>query len=141
MLGAVSRVFRPGVKFADFCDLWKKMVVECKDGGTIVARGFVGPARLLRNSYTTKHAYNTAKDAPGSYVGIPDEISDLPEYMLEFEHTGMLNTYKGDEENALAGAGECAQRITDLPKTKDMVEKIVADAEKYLRNAKNLYVD
>ena len=126
---------------ADFCDLWKKMVVECKDGGTIVARGFVGPARLLRNSYTTKHAYNTAKDAPGSYVGIPDEISDLPEYMLEFEHTGMLNTYKGDEENALAGAGECAQRITDLPKTKDMVEKIVADAEKYLRNARNLYVD
>ena len=56
---------------SDFCELWKKMVVDCADGGTIIARGFVGPARWLRSDVSLQHAYNTAKEAPGSYVGVP----------------------------------------------------------------------
>ena len=46
--------------------------------------------------------------------------------LLTFERYGIAATYKGDVEHAMAGAGECAQRITDLPKTKDMVEKVWA---------------
>ena len=47
---------------------------------------------------------------------------------------------KGDVEHAMAGAGECAQRITDLPKTKDMVEKVMGDAETIIRGLAAKYV-
>lgn len=55
---------------SDFCELWKKMVVDCADGGTIIA-AVCRPARWLRSDVSLQHAYNTAKEAPGSYVGVP----------------------------------------------------------------------
>ena len=42
--------------------------------------------------------------------------------------------------DAVVGAGECAQRITDLPKTKDMVEKVMGDAEAIIRGLAAKYV-
>ncbi|MFR5421056.1 MAG: hypothetical protein ACLTG4_03230 [Oscillospiraceae bacterium] len=90
------------------------MVVDCADGGTIIARGFVGPARWLRSDVSLKHAYNTAKEAPGSHVGVPDDFSSIPMELLTFERHGVAATYKATE-HAMAGAGERAQRITDLP--------------------------
>ena len=125
---------------SDFCDLWKKMVVDCVDGGTIVARGFVGPARWLRSPVSTQHAYNTAKDAPGSYVGVPDDFSQIPMDLLTFERTGIAATYRGDVDHAMAGAGECAQRINDLPKTADMVQQIMAETDEILKGLAAKYV-
>ena len=125
---------------SDFCDLWKKMVIDCQDGGTLVARGFVGPARWMRTDGSLKHAYNTAKDAPGSYVGVPDDFSTIPMDLLTFERVGIAATYAGDVEHAMAGAGECAQRITDLPKTADMVKKCVDDAEEILKGISGKYL-
>ena len=43
-------------------------------------------------------------------------------------------------EHAMAGAGECAQRITDLPTPKDMVEKVMGDAEAIIRGLAAKYV-
>jgi len=127
---------------SDFAPLWKQMVVDCQDGGTLVARGFVGPARWLRNDVSLQHAYNTAKDAPGSYVGVPDDFSKIPIELLEFERYGIAATYTGDTTKAMAGAGECAQRIDDLPKTADMVEQVMADAEAIVKSlAKNYLVE
>lgn len=125
---------------SDFCDLWKKMVIDCQDGGTLVARGFVGPARWLRTDVSLQHAYNTAKGAPGSYVGVPDDFSTIPMDLLTFERVGVAATYAGDVEHAMAGAGECAQRITDLPKTADMVKKCVDDAEEILKGISGKYL-
>ena len=70
---------------SDFCDLWKQLVIDCPDGGTLIARGFVGPARWLRTPAAQKHAYATAKDAPGSYVGVPDDFSKIPMELLVTE--------------------------------------------------------
>ena len=125
---------------SDFCDLWKKLVLDCKDGGTLIARGFVGPARWLRTPSAQQHAYNTAKDAPGSFVGVPDDFSKIPMDLLVAERHGVAATYMGDEEHAMAGAGECAQRIEDTPKTADLVEKIMADTEEILKNLSKKYI-
>lgn len=122
---------------SDFCDLWKKLVLDCSDGGTIIARGFVGPARWLRTPAAQQHAYNTAKDAPGSYVGVPDDFSRIPMDLLAAERTGVAATYKGDLEHAMAGAGECAQRINDLPRCADLVQKIVAESEEIICSLKD----
>ena len=125
---------------SDFCELWKQMVVDCKDGGTIIARGFVGPARWLRNEVSTQHAYNTAAQAPGSYVGVQDDFTKIPTGLLEFERIGIAAAYRGDKERAMAGAGECAQRIDDLPKTADMVEKVMKDTEEILKALPKKYI-
>ena len=79
-------------------------------------------------------------EPPGSYVGVPDDFSSIPMELLTFERYGIAATYKGDVEHAMAGAGECAQRITDLPKTKDMVEKVMGDAETIIRGLAAKYV-
>jgi NAD(P)H-dependent flavin oxidoreductase YrpB (nitropropane dioxygenase family) len=89
---------------SDFAPLWKQMVIEAGDGGTVIARGFVGPARWIRNAAAQQHAYNTAAQAPGSYVGVPDDFSTIPMSLLEFERVGVAATYAGDRENAMAGA-------------------------------------
>ena len=64
----------------------------------------------------------------------------FPMDLLTFERHGVAATYKGDAEHAMAGAGECAQRIHDLPKTKDMVEKVMADTEEILRSVAVKYL-
>lgn len=60
--------------------------------------------------------------------------------LLTFERVGVAATYAGDVEHAMAGAGECAQRITDLPKTADMVKKCVDDAEEILKGISGKYL-
>ncbi len=58
--------------------------------------------------------------------------------------SGLCSTFaaacNNDVEYALAGAGECAQRISDLPKTKDMVEKICAETEEILKGLAAKYI-
>ena len=125
---------------SDFCDLWKQLVLDCADGGTLIARGFVGPARWLRTPAAQQHAYNTDKDAPGSYVGVPDDFSKIPMDLLYAERKGVAATYLGDVEHAMAGAGECAQRITDLPETTEMVKKVMADTEAFLKSVTAKYI-
>jgi NAD(P)H-dependent flavin oxidoreductase YrpB (nitropropane dioxygenase family) len=125
---------------SDFAPLWKKMVLESGDGGTLVARGFVGPARWLRTATSMEHAKNTLKYAPGSYLGIPDDLTTIPEALIDYENAGLTATSMGDAEKAMAAGGEVSQRITDLPKTKDMVEKIMADAEEILKGVAGKYI-
>ena len=115
-------------------------MLDCGDGGTLIARGFVGPARWLRTPAAQKHAYNTAKDAPGSCVGVPDDFTKIPMDLLIAERTGVAATYNGDAENAMAGAGECAQRITDLPSCGDMVMRIAEEAEEIICGLKSKYI-
>ena len=98
------------------------------------------PGPLAPHSGCPADAYNTAKDAPGSYVGVPDDFSKIPMDLLVAERYGVAATYRGDRENAMAGAGECAQRIEDTPKVADVAAKIMADAEAILTGLKAKYV-
>ena len=80
-------------------------------------------ARWLRTPAAQEHAYNTAREALGSYVGVPYDYSIIPASLLKAERAGVAATYMGDVDRAMSGAGECSQRITDILKTKDLVEK------------------
>jgi NAD(P)H-dependent flavin oxidoreductase YrpB (nitropropane dioxygenase family) len=125
---------------SDFAPLWKQMLLDAGDGGTVVARGFVGPARWLRTATTMAHAKNTVKYAPGAYLGIPDDLTTIPGALIDAENFGLNATRSGDAENAMAAAGECAQRIDDLPKTADMVQRIMADTEAVLKSLAGKYI-
>ena len=117
---------------SDFHSMWKEGVVKAGDRGTLVARGFVGPARFLKTPVSLKHQENTLKMSPGVFLGKPDDYSTVPMELINSEIAAMNAVYAGDETKALLAGGECAQRIQDLPTVEDLVKRIVREAEEVL---------
>jgi NAD(P)H-dependent flavin oxidoreductase YrpB (nitropropane dioxygenase family) len=118
---------------SDFHQIWKEAVVAAEDRGTLVARGFVGPARWLKTPRSIEHAKNTLQKSPGVFLGTPDDYSTIDMSLIQYEIESIKAVYEGNKEKAMMAAGEAAQRIKDLPKVNDMVQRIVNDAEAILR--------
>jgi len=119
---------------SDFHQIWKEGVVEAGDRATLVARGFVGPARWLKTPRSQEHAKNTLQKSPGVFLGTPDDYTTIDMSLIQYEIESMKATFEGNKEKAMMAAGEVAQRIKDMPKVNDMVQAIVQEAEDILRN-------
>ncbi len=120
---------------SDFAPIWKQGVVDAQDRGTLVARGFVGPARWLKTPRSLEHQKNTLKKSPGVFLGAPDDYSSLDMSLIDYEKESIKAAFDGNKEKALMAAGEVAQRINDMPKVNDLVQKMMKDCEAALRNA------
>ncbi|HUX47948.1 MAG TPA: nitronate monooxygenase, partial [Dehalococcoidia bacterium] len=118
---------------SDFHQIWKQSVVDAGDRATLVARGFVGPARWLKTPRSQEHARNTLQKSPGVFLGTPDDYTTLDMSLIDFEIESMKATFEGNKEKALMAAGEVAQRIKDMPRVDDLVQEIVREAETVLR--------
>jgi enoyl-[acyl-carrier protein] reductase II len=123
---------------SDFHQIWKEEVVAAGDRATVVARGFVGPARWLKTPRSIEHAANTLKKSPGVFLGTPDDYSTMDMSLIRYEIESIKATFEGDRERAMMAAGEVAQRINDMPKVNDMVQEIIKEAETVLRNVPKL---
>jgi len=119
---------------SDFHQIWKEGVVAAGDRGTLVARGFVGPARWLKTARSDEHARNTLQKSPGVFLGKPDDYTTIDMSLIQYEIESIKAVYEGDKEKAMMAAGEAAQRINDMPKVADMVEKIMKETEATLRS-------
>ena len=119
---------------SDFHQIWKEGVVAAGDRGTLVARGFVGPARWIKNPRSEEHALNTLKKSPGVFLGTPDDFTTIDMALIDYELESIKAVYDGNREKAMMAAGEAAQRINDMPKVNDMVQTIVKEAEDILRS-------
>jgi len=120
---------------SDFPQLWKQSVVDAQDRGTLVARGYVGPARWLRTPRSEEHAVNTLKKSPGVYLGTPDSYQSMEDMsLIEFENESIKAVYEGDKEKAMMAGGEVAQRINDMPTVEELVQRIVKEAEETFAN-------
>jgi NAD(P)H-dependent flavin oxidoreductase YrpB (nitropropane dioxygenase family) len=119
---------------SDFHQIWKEGVVESGDRATLVARGFVGPARWLKTPRSQEHAKNTLQKSPGVFLGTPDDYATIDMSLIEFEIESIKAAFEGNKEKALLAAGEAAQRIKDMPKVNDMVQEIMREAEAILRD-------
>jgi len=117
-----------------FPDLWRDTVIKTGDMGTIVARGMVGPARYMKTRASLILAELTAERTPGLYIGKADDIFSTDPEIMDAELEGFPATYAGDEEKGLAAAGECAQRVNDVPTVKELVERIMKEAEDTIRD-------
>jgi NAD(P)H-dependent flavin oxidoreductase YrpB (nitropropane dioxygenase family) len=125
---------------SDFHQIWKEGVVESGDRATLVARGFVGPARWLKTPRSQEHAKNTLQKSPGVFLGTPDDYATIDMSLIEYEIESIKAAFEGNKEKALLAAGEAAQRIKDMPKVDDMVQEIVREAEAILRDVPKLLV-
>ncbi|MCX6006116.1 MAG: nitronate monooxygenase [Chloroflexi bacterium] len=119
---------------SDFHQIWKESVVAAEDRGTLIARGFVGPARWLKTPRSIEHAQNTLQKSPGVFLGTPDDFSTIDMNLIMYEIESIKATFEGNKEKALMAAGEAAQRIKDMPKVNNMVQQIVTEAENILRD-------
>ena len=131
-LGAVG--VQMGTRFlatkeSDFADAWKEGIVNAGDRDTLVARGFVGPARWIKTDRSKLHQENTLKLAPGLFLGKPDDPNS-PEAveLMKFEREGMRAVYHGDKEKALIAGGEVAQRVDSLLSVQELVDGIMTQA-------------
>ncbi len=125
---------------SDFHQMWKEGVVAAGDRGTLVARGFVGPARWLKTPRSIEHQKNTLKKSPGVFLGAPDDYTTIDMSLINFEIESINAVYKGDKEKALLAAGESAQRVNDLPKVNDLVQEIVTEAEAILKSVQTKFL-
>ena len=125
---------------SDFHQMWKEGVVAAGDRGTLVARGFVGPARWLKTPRSIEHQKNTLQKSPGVFLGAPDDYTTIDMSLINFEIESINAVYKGDKEKALLAAGESAQRVNDLPKVNDLVQEIVTEAEGILKSVQTKFL-
>jgi NAD(P)H-dependent flavin oxidoreductase YrpB (nitropropane dioxygenase family) len=125
---------------SDFHQIWKESVVAAGDRGTLVARGFVGPARWLKTPRSDEHAKNTLQKSPGVFLGTPDDYTTIDMSLINFEIESIKAVYEGNKEKAMMAAGEAAQRINDMPKVNDLVQVMVKEAENILRSIQTKYL-
>jgi NAD(P)H-dependent flavin oxidoreductase YrpB (nitropropane dioxygenase family) len=125
---------------SDFHQIWKEGVVAAGDRGTLVARGFVGPARWLKTARSDEHARNTLQKSPGVFLGRPDDYTTIDMSLIQYEIESIKAVYEGNKEKAMMAAGEAAQRINDMPKVADMVEKIMKETEATLRSVQTKHL-
>lgn len=119
---------------SDFHPIWKQSVVDAGDRATLVARGFVGPARWIKNPSSEEHAVNTLKKSPGVFLGVPDDYSTIDMSLISYEIESIRAVCTGDTDKAMMAAGEAAQRINDMPRVADMVQEIVTETQSILQN-------
>ncbi len=115
-------------KESDFAQMWKDYIVKAGDRDTLIARGFVGPARWIKTTPSKEHQKETLQKSPGVFLGTPDDMTSVPFELIMKEIDGLNAVYEGDEKRALVAGGECAQRIESLPVVKDLVDEIVNEA-------------
>jgi len=126
---------------SDFHQIWKQAVVDAQDRGTLVARGFVGPARWIKTPRSIEHQKNTLEKSPGVFLGAPDDYATIDMSLINYEVESIKAVCEGDKEKAMMAAGEAAQRIQDMPLVNDMVQNMVKDAEDILRSVQTKYLD
>jgi enoyl-[acyl-carrier protein] reductase II len=136
-LGAVG--IQMGTRFiatreSDFEQGWKELLVSATEEDSVVARGFFGPMRFIRNTRALELVDATLKGAPDLYKGIPTGSS---QEILELEVGGLENLFKGDLEAAPILGGVVSGRIHNIPSVKELIDEIMQEAELVLEGLKS----
>ena len=127
-------------KESDFQPVHKNYIVKGGERDTIVARGVVGPLRWLKNEAAMEFARLTVSKAPGVYLGEPEDLADVAHEVRAKEDEGWDAQFRGDGPKALMPGGEVAGLVDDLPKVKELVERIVEEAEETIQDLPQRYL-
>jgi len=113
-------------KECEFNQKVKEAIIEAKEkfpkvANSIVTQGFFGPLRHLKNEYSLKLQEMVTKGAS-------------PEELLEFEGRGtfLAKGPQGDVVNGAIWCGQVALRINEILSAKDLIEKIMREAEEII---------
>ena len=116
-------------KESDFQQMWKEALVKRTEEDTLVARGFFGPMRFLRNPQSLKIVDETITGASDLYRGIPCPSND--EIRL-IEMKGLEQLMEDDEDGSVILGGVTTGRIHDIPTVRELLERTVKEAEEII---------
>nr|MDO8082256.1 nitronate monooxygenase [Candidatus Freyarchaeota archaeon] len=124
-LGAVG--VQMGTRFiatkeSDFHQPYKDFVVNTKDvRDTILAKGLFGKIRYMKNP-AAQRLFQAEREGASE------------EELFKLEMAGFEAIDRGDIVNSGMAGGEVAGRISDIPTVKELMERIVKEAEDIIRN-------
>ncbi|MBA7676696.1 NADH:quinone reductase [subsurface metagenome] len=114
---------------SEFDGTYKNVVPSAKAQDTILATGALGPIRLWRNEYSLHHGLVSDKEAK-----MAEEAEMSMEDIIE-EGRKYEAAYLGDINTGAVLLGQSIGVINSLKSVKKIVEEIIEDAEKRLKNA------
>jgi NAD(P)H-dependent flavin oxidoreductase YrpB (nitropropane dioxygenase family) len=114
-------------KESEFHDKYKNIIPPAKAQDTMWVTGVLGPIRLWKNNYSLHHGVVSSKEEKMAL-----EAQITPELALEDQkHYEM--TYDGNIEDGAVLLGQSIGVINSIDTVKDIIENIVKDAEKRLK--------
>jgi len=116
-------------KESEFHDNWKNVIPPAKAGDTRLVTGLLGPIRLWKNKYCMSKELVGTKE---QLVGIEQERS-IEAYIKGLKP--YISVVEGEVEDAAVLMGQSAGLISKIKSVKEIVDDIVSDAEKLLKNA------
>jgi len=124
-------------KESDFDQGWKELIVKSTEEDALVARGFFGPMRFLRNSRALELVDATVRGAPDLYKGNP---CGTTQELLDLEIGGLANLFQGKMDQAPVLGGTVAGRIHDIPTVQQLCDRIMKEAEATIKTLGSLVV-
>lgn len=125
---------------SDFPQIHKDFIVKLSERETTVARAIVGPGRYLKTEGAMELTRLSIAKSPGPYLGEPDNLTEVARDLVARELDGFEALIEGDEHRAIMPAGEVAGRIKDIPTVKDLVARIMKEAEQIVRDLPRKYI-
>lgn len=116
-------------KESEFHQKYKDIVPPAKAEDTMLVTGFLGPIRLWKNNYALSHGLVESKEEK-----IAEEQAMTAEMLIE-DQKHYEQTYNGDIENGAVLLGQSIGAIDSIETVPHIIDTIVADAEKYLKEA------
>jgi enoyl-[acyl-carrier protein] reductase II len=114
---------------SEFSTEYKSVVPPAKAQDTVLVTGALGPIRLWKNEYSLHHGLVADKEAK-----MAEEKEMKPEDIIN-EGKAYEAAYTGDVNSGAVLLGQSIGVIQSLENVKKIVDDIVGDAEKRLRNA------
>ena len=131
-------------KDCEFHPNYKQAIVDGKDEDTQVCQGAFGPIRLYKNEYTATHGEILSKEQKMKQEkeqGLLDPKRLQRVMMEKFTKESMAYAlvYMGDTENGAVLLGESIGGVDDIPTVKELIERIVAEAEKRIKEVSKFF--
>ncbi len=124
-------------KESDFDEAWKEVIVKSTEEDALVARGFFGPMRFLRNSRALKLVDATLRGTPDLYKGNP---CGSTREILDLEIDGLNNLFQGKIDETPVLGGTVAGRIHNIPTVQELCDQLMKEAEVTIRNLQSFIV-
>jgi len=124
-------------KECEFNDKVKQAIIESsakypKEATTIVTQGVYGPLRHLKNKYSLK-LYELTQMMKNEEITLEDV------WAFESEGTYKAKGPEGDIENGAIWAGQVSLRIHELLTCKEVIERIMSEAEEIMKDFAKKY--
>ncbi len=124
-------------KESDFEQGWKELIVKSTEEDAVVARGFFGPMRFLRNRRALELVDATIRGSSDLYKGNP---CGSTQEILDLEIGGLANLFQGKMEEAAVLGGTVAGRVHDIPTVQELCDRIMKEADATIEGLESLIV-